>query len=123
MSVLGVFKTKMDVIKVPYEFMRWASELKYPYWVGEYQEVPTTFENGYKETTLILTGTTRNDWLELEDQKELIERTFSADGGFYFATENGRGVILYENAFPVPTGEMDLKRMQINLKIKEWKVN
>lgn len=123
MSFLGVLSEKLNKHNVPYDFMRWTSDLIYPYWVGEYNEVPTTYENGYKETNFILTGTTRNDWLELEEQKELIERIFPADGGFYFATEKGRGVIFYENAFPIPTGEADLKRMQINLKIKEWKVN
>lgn len=30
--------------------------------------------------------------------------------------------VFYDSAFPVPTGDGELKRIQINLSIKEWKV-
>lgn len=121
MSALGLIAKELNKIGIPYEFMRWTSNVQYPYWIGEYQEVPTDNESGYKETSFILTGTTRNSWLELEDQKEKIEQHFPTVGGLLFATENGRGAVFYENSIPVDTGEAELKRIQVNLVIKEWK--
>lgn len=122
MSVLGIVNEELTSIGVPYEFMQWTSAVEYPYFVGEYTETPTVTEDGYKETTLILTGTTKGSWLELEQIRAKIENHFPAVCGLRKSTENGTVVIYYGNSFPVPTGEADLKRIQINLNIKEWKV-
>lgn len=121
MSLLGVLSTELNKI-VPYEFMRWTSDVEYPYFVGEYTEMTTDTEDGYKESTLLVTGTTRGDWLELERCRESIENHFPAVGGLRVSTGNGTAVVYYGNSHPVQTGESDLKRIQINLQIKEWKV-
>lgn len=119
MTALGIIKNEMDSMDVPYEFMGWTSTVTYPYWVGEYSEVPTVTEDGYKETSLILTGTTKGSWLELEQTRAMIEKRFRF--GVNYSTDEGAVAIFYENSFPVPTGEADLKRIQINLQVKEWK--
>ena len=119
MSVLGIIKNEMNSMNVPYEFMEWTSTVTYPYWVGEYSEVPTVTEDGYKETSLILTGTTKGSWLELEQTRVKIEKRFRY--GVNYSTDEGAVAIFYSNSFPVPTGEADLKRIQINLQVKEWK--
>lgn len=119
MSVLGIINNEMKDMGVPYEFMKWTSAVTYPYWIGEYSEVPTLTEDGYKETSLILTGTTKGSWLELEQTKSLIEKRFQF--GVNYSTDEGAVAIFYSNSFPVPTGEADLKRIQINLQVKEWK--
>ena len=76
-----------------------------------------------QETQLILTGTGRGSWKKLEQQKEKIEKLFPAIGGRTAILDNGSGVaVFYGNAFPVPTGDGFLKRLQINLTIKEWSV-
>ena len=121
MSVLGVIKTEMDSLGVPYEFMRWTSAVTYPYWVGESSESPTMSEDGSKETTLILTGTTKGSWLELEQTRANLENHFHPIYGLRKSTDDGVVVIFYENSFTVQTGEADLKRIQVNLKIKEWR--
>lgn len=121
MSVLGIISNEMNSMNVPYEFMEWTSAVTYPYWVGEYSEVPTVTEDGCKETSLILTGTTKGSWLELEQTRALIEKHFPPVYGLRKSTDDGTVVIFYENSFPVPTGEADLKRIQINLQVKEWK--
>jgi len=121
MSVLGIISDELNSIDVPYEFMQWTSAVQYPYFVGEYTEVTTYTEDGYKETTMLVTGTTKGSWLELEQARAKIESHFHPICGFHKATENGAVAIFYENSFPVPTGEADLKRIQINLLIKEWR--
>lgn len=121
MSVLGVLNDELNSIGVPYEFMQWTDPVQYPYFIGEYSEVPTVTEDGYKESTLLVTGTTKGSWLELEQFRAKIESHFPRIFGLRKSTDDGAVIIYYENSFPVPTGEADLKRIQINLQVKEWK--
>ena len=119
--MLKFIKEQMSALNIPYEFMEWTSALSYPYVVGEYTETPTLDEDGKEESTMILTATTRGEWLELEEIKEKIKKHFPAVGGLRAETDNGVIVVFYSDAFPVPTGEAGLKRIQINLDIREWK--
>jgi hypothetical protein len=125
MFVLGAIATELNRIGVPYEFMEWTNPVQYPYFVGEYSEVPPTTEDGSKEATVMLTGTTNTNaggsWLELEQFRSDIEELFHPVYGLRITVEDGAVAIFYENGFPVPTGEADLKRIQINLRIKKWK--
>lgn len=120
-KALGIVKDEMNIIDVPYEFMRWTSTAKDRYWVGEYSETPTTTEDGYEEGTLILTGTTKDSWLMLMQDRAKIKDHFPSIYGLRITTDKGTVVIFYDNSFPVPTGEADLKRIQVNLQIKAWK--
>lgn len=120
-TILGIISKELQSIGVPYEFMRWTSDVQYPYFIGEYSEIVTDTEDGYNEYTLMLTGTTKNSWLELEEYRAKIKDHFTQMGGLRIAAEEGAVVIFYDNSFPVPTGEADLKRIQINLHIKSWK--
>lgn len=121
-TVLGIVKDKLNSNDVPYEFMRWTStEIPNRYWVGEYSEIPTDTEDGYEEGTLILTGTTSNAWLELLQDRAKIKDHFPPVYGLRIATGKGTVVIFYNNSFPVPTGDANLKRIQVDLQIKAWK--
>jgi len=120
-TALGIINTELKEIDVPYEFMRWTSPIKDRYWVGEYSETPTDTEDGYEEGTLILTGTTKNLWSVLMQDRAKIKDHFSKIDGLRTSTDKGTVVIFYDNSFPVPTGEADLKRIQVNLQIKAWK--
>ena len=121
-SALKFISEKLERLKIPYAFEEWtANEVPDPYFVGEYNEVESTEreENGYQETTFILTGTGRK-WLGLEQAKEIIENNITETAILL----NGNGIaVFYSNSFPVPTGDAELKRIQINLTIKEWRVN
>lgn len=121
-SALRFISEKLEKLKIPYAFEEWtANEVPDPYFVGEYNEVESTEreENGYQETTFILTGTGRK-WLGLEQAKEIIENNITETA----ILRNGNGIaVFYSNSFPVPTGDAELKRIQINLTIKEWRVN
>ena len=120
-DVLGIINKELNSISVPYEYMRWTSDVQDLYFVGEYSEVPIDTEDGAEETSFILTGFTRNKWLELEQHKNNIKSHFNPVSGFRTTADCGAVAIFYENSFPVPTDEADLKRIQINLKIKQWK--
>ena len=120
-KALDIAKTELNNIGVPYEFMRWTSQVEDRYWIGEYTETSTDTEDGYEEGTLLLTGTTRKTWLELMDDRSKIKDHFPKEYGLRIPIENGVVVFFYENSFPVDTGEADLKRIQINLHIKMWK--
>ena len=121
-SALKFISEKLERLKIPYAFEEWtANEVPDPYFVGEYNEVESTEreENGYQETTFILTGTGRK-CLGLEQAKEIIENNITETAILL----NGNGIaVFYSNSFPVPTGDTELKRIQINLTIKEWRVN
>lgn len=120
-SILGIIGAELRSIGIPYEFMRWTSPVQYPYFIGEWSETPTVTEDGNEEFSILLTGTTKNSWQELLDYEERIKDHFTENGAFSKVTEKGVVVIFYDNSFPVPTGEDDLKRIQINLQIKAWK--
>lgn len=125
-AALGFIKSAMDSAGIPYEFMEFTSDVSSVpvYWVGSYSEVTPDAEDGEQETQFILTGTGKGTWLDLERQKATIERLFPMIGGTTAVLPNGDGIaVFYGNAFPVPTGEGSLKRLQVNLIIKEWKVN
>ena len=110
-------------LDIPYEFMRWNTGIPPDvYFVGEYIESPsmTKEENGFQESTFILRGFTRQDWLMLERAKAKIEANVAKTA----ILDDGSGIaVFYESASPVPTGDAELKSIKINLNIQEWKVN
>lgn len=121
MDKLKFINNQLGEIAVPYEFGEWTSEVQYPYWVGEITEEPPNTEDGAEESTLILTGSHRGNYIDLEKDKDKIKRHFHPIHGLRAKTGSGSIAVFFDGAFYVPTGEADLKRIQINLKIKEWK--
>lgn len=121
MEKLKFINEQMDILAVPYEFGEWTSEVKYPYFTGESTETPTTSEDGYEESTLILNGFHRGKYIDLEIIKEKIKKHFDPDFGLRDTTDSGTIAVFFDGSFYIPTGEADLKRIQINLLIKEWK--
>lgn len=119
-EALKIINAELEKV-IPYEFMRYTKAVEGEYWVGEYTETPSINEDGYEESTLLLTGTTRGSWLDLEESKDKIKHLFPTVGGYRVMTPAGALCVFYDNALPVPTGEAELKRMQINLHIKQWK--
>lgn len=123
-AALKMISDGLESIGINYEFGEWTSEVVYPYFVGEYQEEPPMNEDGMMETTFLLNGFSRGSWLELEQEREQIEQYFDKVSGKTAITESGSGVaVFYENSLVIPTGDAELKRIQVNLKIKEWSVN
>lgn len=122
MERLKFINQQMQVLNLPYALFEWTdNDIPSCYWIGEYIDAPTDTEDGAEECTFILTGTTRGSWAELLGAKNRIKKHFSAVGGLRAKTDGGTIAVFFESSTPVPTGEADLKRIQINLNIKEWK--
>ena len=103
-----------DELEIPYAFMEWQDDPPKAYFVGDTPE-----EDGCQEITFIIDGFTRGSWFSLEKYKQKIEQNIERTA----ILASGAGVaVSYGNASPVPTGDADLKHIQINLTIKEWKV-
>ena len=121
---LRIIADAMREMGLAYGFMEYAGELVYPYFVGEYTEQAPTTEDGLQITNFMLTGFSRGSWLALEEAREQIAQYFGMVSGKTVISDNGSGVaVFYENALVVPTEDATLKRIQINLHIKEWKVS
>lgn len=127
-EVLNIIDKAMKSLGLEYGFGEYAGnsngEIIYPYWVGEYTETEPYTEDGLQETTFMLTGFSRGSWLDLENDKEKIESYFNRVSVRVGITGSGNAVaVFYAGALSVPTGDAELKSEQINLSIKEWKVN
>lgn len=118
MDKCGFIDEQMTVLAVPYELNEWTQDVVYPYFTGEITEEPTTTEDGYEHSTMILTGFHRGKYIVLEEIKSKIKKHFH---DLRASTDSGSIAVSYGGAFPVPSGEKDLKKIQINLDIKEWK--
>ena len=114
----------MEAIGLEYDFETFKKKpIVYPYFVGQYTEQEPRTEDGLQESTFMLTGFHRGTWLALEDAKEKIEKHFNKVCGRRIITDDGSAVVIfYAGALVVPTGDDDLKSIQINLHVKEWKV-
>ena len=122
-SGLKFISERLKAADIPYCFGEWTKEIQYPYFVGEYTESETMNEDGESESTFILTGTSRGSWLSLENEKEKIRNIFPDIGAAAILEDKTGIAVFYTSAMPVPTGTDELKRIQINLKVKEWRTN
>lgn len=121
MDKLKFINEQMDMLAVPYAFGEFPAPVVYPYTVGEITESPTVTEDGYEESTLLLTCFHRGAYMDLEQIKAKIKAHFSPIIGLCGRTDSGSIAVFYDGAFYIPSGEAELRKMQINLKIKEWK--
>lgn len=117
-KVLAYINRKLTAV-TNYEYMEWTGRLVDPYFVGEYSESSPVNEDGVHEATFTLNGFTRGTWLGLENEKRKIEEIFYHNTSIL---DDGSAVdVSYSGSFVVPTGDAELKRIQINLSIKEWR--
>lgn len=118
---LSYINSLLTEAKINYSFVRWNGELTFPYWIGEYSEVDSINEDGMTENDFILTGTTEESWSSLQEEKGKIEKLFR---NRTTVLDSGIGIsISLERALIVPTETEQLKRIQINLSVKEWRNN
>ena len=123
-STLKFISDALESLGINYDLMDWKGKPKYPYFVGEYQETPIMNESGLEESTFILYGYSRTTHFELEEIKEKIATFFPKREGKTVTAEDGTVVtIFYNNAIPLRTADAELKKIQINLDVKEWSVN
>lgn len=121
---LGYVNSMLESLGIPYEFIQWNSpNVPNTYWVGEYIELESLNEDGMEETNFILTGTTNQKFIELETVKQKIKQYIGSEGKTAIL-DSGSGVaVLYVGSQPLPSVEYGVHRLQITMKIKEWRVN
>lgn len=124
-EVLQIIRKAMNSLNLEYGFVEYKGnaegKIVYPYFAGEYLETESNTEDGLQESTFILTGFSRDSWEALEEAKEKIVKHFRK--GRVGITSSGSSVaIFYAHSRIIPTGDAELKSIQINLSIKEWKV-
>ena len=124
MQVMKVVSGAMESLGIEYEFVTFTRIPVYPYFVGEYTETESFTEDGLQESTFLLTGFSRDSWQTLETAADKIRDYFDKVSGKTVIADNGSAVaIFYATSLIVPTGDAELKSIQINLSVKEWKVN
>lgn len=117
--VLAFINNKLTDSGVNYELGEWKSKVVYPYFVGEYTHTPPLNEDGQETATLKLTGFHRGTVMELETARKTIERTFTYCTGIL---DDGSAVdVAYAGSLVIPTGDAELKRIEITLEIKKWR--
>ena len=109
---------QLSILEIPYELNEWTAKVSYPYSVGEFTEDAPNNEDGHEHTTLILIVFHRGKYIFLEEIKNRIKKHFC---DLRASTDSGSIVVNYGGAFPIPSGEKDLKKIQINIDIDEWK--
>lgn len=118
---LGFITKCIEEMGIPYEFMEWTQDVSFPFFVGEYSEIEPLTEDGLEEGTFILTGTTTGTYLELEAVKEIVKNYFGSDG-LTAILDSGSGIaVSYGTSYPIPIDEQGVRRIQINLNVKEWR--
>lgn len=121
---LRIISDAMESLGLNYGFGEYGGKVSYPYFVGEYEEIEPLNEDGMQQTTFIITGYSRNTWQALEDGRAKIKNYFPNVGGKTVIAEDGTAVaVFYSNSLIIPTVDAELKKIQINLDIREWSVN
>ena len=122
-AALAYINSMMDSLSIPYAFMEWKEKPpEEGYFVGEIIEAPTMDreESGHTSATFVLRGFTRREWNFLEQAKAKIEKRAASTT----ILPDGTGLaVFYSHGEYVPTGDMSLKSIKINLDVQEWRVN
>lgn len=137
-DILNFVKSKLDEVKVPYEFGEWTSTVSYPYFVGSFDETDYSAESDCTTGVFTINGWARGEdcRLVLMMLADRIKRKFGHlseyvksdwkwdELNFLFGmAENTSNAFLvcYFNTLSVPTDEDDLFRVQIILNTYQWK--
>lgn len=112
----------METLVINYAYLEWLDEPVDLYFTGEYQEGEAVDESGQTDISFILTGFSRVGIEALEEAKEAIKQYFDKISGMVIADKESAVAIFYAGSFPVRTQDAELKKIQINLNIKEWSV-
>lgn len=116
--VLAWIASKFKALGIDYSFMRKNGKVKYPYFVGEYQESPEPDEDGRMPVTFFLNGWTTGSWLDLIN----VQNALAVDLREVTEIVEGYGVALcYANSVPIAQEDAELKRIQITFNLQIWR--
>lgn len=113
-----MYNELVNVLKLNYEYMEWTGELVYPYITGEHFTNYYDIATGLLQGEMLLEVWTRGKELELVQVHDEIQSHFKK----FVTMSNKMGVcITYKNKSAARTGDLDLKKIQINLETRVWK--
>ena len=122
MAALQFINEQMAVLGINYEFNEWTSGVKYPYFVGDdFHLDETTTEDGAETSTLLIVGFNRGKFADLKEVADKMKKHFDPIDGLRAKTDSGAIAVFFAGFFNISSGEADLTKIQITLKIKEWK--
>lgn len=104
--------------KYNYSFMRYYGDFNKMFWVGEAYKNSGSLEDGSSNSTLILTGTTVNDWMALLKQGEEIEKLLD---GMKTQTPTSAIAVYSNGGNPIPSDDERVKRYELTFTINEFK--
>lgn len=122
-EALKTINARLSEAGINYHFARYnyGGSPVYPYYVGSYSETGDGQEDGSLGAALTISGWTRGDWIDLERGKAVIRGLFPTTG--YTAVRERTGLaVTYARSQVIPTGDAELKRIDITLNVKEWSV-
>ena len=122
-NVRKIIADAMESLGLNYAYLEWLDDPVDMYFTGEYQEGEAVDESGQVPISFILTGFSRVGIEALEEAKETIKKHFDKVSGMVIADKESAVAIFYAGSFPVRTMDAELKKIQVNLNIKEWSVN
>lgn len=122
MTALQFISDQMSALGINYEFNEWTSDVKYPYFVGdEFHLDEVITEDGTETSSLLIVGFNRGKFVDLYEAMEKMKKHFDPINGLRVKTDIGAIAVFFAGFFNIPSGEADLTKIQITLKIKEWK--
>ena len=80
-DVIQWIASQLESAGVPYEFEEWTDVIKYPYFVGDYDESPGAYEDGVSDSFFRITGFTRHTWAELYAVDKKLKQMFPRTTG------------------------------------------
>ena len=122
-NVRKIIADAMESLGLNYAYLEWLDDPVDMYFTGEYQEGEAVDESGQTDISFILTGFSRVGIEALEEAKETIKQHFDNVSGVVIADSSSAVAIFYAGSFPVRTMDAELKKIQVNLSVKEWSVN
>lgn len=122
-ELMAAVKERLETAEIPYQYETYQTAGKLPpvYCVGHCSSSPVTEESGVMSGTFLLTlvGTS---WDALVNAREKICRAFPRVSGYSTSGDNYAVVLFFNSAVAVPCDDARLKKIQINLKYIEWRV-
>ncbi len=117
-DLLKIINEKMISADIPYEFAEWKSEVRYPYFVGEYIENNSYYEDNRTVGTFIIDGWSRSGFKELLEISDKIKVLFN---DLRYVNNGSSCWIRYGGAQLIPSGEENLMKITVTLYVTEWK--
>lgn len=122
-ELMAAVKERLETAEIPYQYETYQTAGKLPpvYCVGHCSGSPITEESGMMSGTFLLTlvGTS---WDALVTARERICRAFPIVSGYSTSGDNYAVLLYYDSATAIPCDDARMKKIQINLKYREWSV-